>query len=87
MEGGAAPRLADSFLDLGRNLVPASLARAALQSSLTSYSGNTTAMPEVGYREGTNTLGIISFCLAFGTALGSLGEAGRPLVAVFRSVL
>ena len=35
------------------------------------------------YRAGTNTLGIISFCLAFGTVLGALGERGRPLVEMF----
>ena len=37
-------------------------------------------------RSGTNTLGIIFFCLAFGTVLGSLGPTGRPLVNLFSIV-
>ena len=43
-------------------------------------------LQSVEYRAGTNTLGIISFCLAFGTVLGALGERGRPLVEMFGAV-
>ena len=32
------------------------------------------------YRSGTNTLGIIFFCLAFGTVLGSVGERAKPVI-------
>ena len=35
------------------------------------------------YRSGTNTLGIIFFCLAFGTVLGSLGKAGKTVIDFF----
>ena len=34
-------------------------------------------------RSGTNTLGIIFFCLAFGTVLGSLGKAGKTVIDFF----
>ena len=49
---------------------------------------NTTTTPirSLEYREGTNTLGIIFFCLTFGSVLGSLGEKGRTLVEMFRTV-
>ena len=49
---------------------------------------NTTTTPirSLEYREGTNTLGIIFFCLTFGSVLGSLGEKGRVLVEMFRTV-
>ena len=35
------------------------------------------------HRSGTNTLGIIFFCLAFGTVLGSLGKAGKTVIDFF----
>ena len=35
------------------------------------------------FRSGTNTLGIIFFCLAFGTVLGSLGKAGKTVIDFF----
>ena len=34
-------------------------------------------------RNGTNTLGIIFFCLAFGTVLGSLGEKAAGVIQFF----
>jgi len=35
------------------------------------------------YRNGTNTLGIIFFCLAFGTVLGSLGKKAAGVIEFF----
>lgn len=35
------------------------------------------------YRDGTNTLGIIFFCLIFGTILGTMGERKRPVLDFF----
>ena len=32
------------------------------------------------YRSGTNTLGIIFFCLTFGTCLGSVGPRAKPVI-------
>ena len=40
----------------------------------------------VAYRSGTNTLGIIFFCLTFGTVLGSLGKRGRPVIELFQII-
>ena len=34
-------------------------------------------------RNGTNTLGIIFFCLTFGTVLGSFGARAKPVVEFF----
>ena len=84
---GSSPDIVDSFLDLGRNMVPGNIFRAALETAITRAVNTTGEVNKVvSYRDGTNTLGIIGFCLAFGTVLGSLGEVGRPLVEVFRIV-
>ena len=37
----------------------------------------------VEYRPGTNTLGIIFFCIVFGTVLGTLGEKARVVIQFF----
>ncbi|XP_065342648.1 excitatory amino acid transporter isoform X2 [Cloeon dipterum] len=41
---------------------------------------------DIQYREGTNTLGIIFFCLVFGTVLGTLGRKARVVVEFFSAV-
>lgn len=38
------------------------------------------------YRSGTNTLGIVFFCLVFGTFLGTLGEKGQIVIDFFKAV-
>ncbi|CAB4067282.1 SLC1A2 [Lepeophtheirus salmonis] len=75
----------DNFLDLGRNLLPDNIFKASFQTSHTSYIGvnGTDVQRKVAYREGTNTLGIIFFCLTFGTVLGSLGKKGHLVVEFF----
>jgi len=81
--------LVDNFLDLGRNLIPNNVFQASMETAITRYTeevvGNSTAITgkTLDYRPGTNTLGIIFFCLTFGTVLGSLGPAGKPLVTLF----
>ncbi|XP_046591978.1 excitatory amino acid transporter isoform X1 [Neodiprion lecontei] len=40
----------------------------------------------VQYRSGTNTLGIVFFCLVFGTFLGTLGEKGQVVIDFFKAV-
>lgn len=35
------------------------------------------------YRDGTNTLGIIFFCLIFGTILGTMDERKKPVLDFF----
>lgn len=37
-------------------------------------------------RDGTNTLGIITFALLFGTVLGTLGERAKAVIAGFRVI-
>ena len=43
-------------------------------------------MDKILFRPGTNTLGVIFFCLAFGTVLGSLGTSGKQLVSIFGTI-
>ena len=80
--------LVDNFLDLGRNLIPNNVFQASMETAITRYTeevtGNSTITGKtLDYRSGTNTLGIIFFCLTFGTVLGSLGTSGKPLVNLF----
>ncbi|XP_076045976.1 excitatory amino acid transporter 2 isoform X3 [Oratosquilla oratoria] len=86
----------DGFLDLGRNIFPDNLFQASFQQVHTVYVENSVPLPgngtdteitelvrKVKYRGGTNTLGIIVFCLVFGTILGSLGKRGAVVVDFF----
>ncbi|XP_034473991.1 excitatory amino acid transporter isoform X2 [Drosophila innubila] len=41
---------------------------------------------DVQYRSGTNTLGIVFFCLVFGTFLGTIGQKGQVVVDFFAAV-
>jgi len=74
--------IVDTFLDLGRNLLPDNLFQAAFQSAGTVFDPESEAKALI-YRNGTNTLGIIFFCLAFGTVLGSLGEKAAGVIQFF----
>lgn len=38
------------------------------------------------YRSGTNTLGIVFFCLTFGTILGTIGDKGQVVISFFSAV-
>ena len=38
------------------------------------------------FRTGTNTLGIIFFCLTFGTVMGSMGRRAAPVVDFFKVI-
>lgn len=40
----------------------------------------------VQYRPGTNTLGIVFFCLVFGTLLGTIGGKGQVVIDFFAAV-
>ncbi|XP_063845727.1 excitatory amino acid transporter-like isoform X2 [Scylla paramamosain] len=88
----------DGFLDLGRNIFPENIFRASFQQVHTVYEEQlvtqhnnitgvdakiTEMVRSVKYRAGTNTLGIIVFCLVFGTLLGSLGKKGAVVVDFF----
>lgn len=41
---------------------------------------------EIGYRNGTNTLGIVFFCLVFGTFLGTTGAKGQIVIDFFSAI-
>jgi len=83
----------DNFLDLGRSLVPDNLFQATFQTAGTKYeegldaATNTTKYTKVlAYRGGTNTLGIIFFCLTFGTVLGSIGRKAESVITFFKVI-
>lgn len=82
----------DNFLDLGRNVIPDNLFQATFQTSGTKYeekglSDNSTIFNKVlAKRSGTNTLGIIFFCLTFGTVLGSIGRKAEPVLSFFKII-
>jgi len=81
--------IVDNFLDLGRNLIPDNLFRAAFETAGTVYtSGSEAEEPAkvLSYRSGTNTLGIIFFCLTFGTVLGSLGKKAEVVIDFFKVI-
>ncbi|XP_049763079.1 excitatory amino acid transporter isoform X1 [Schistocerca serialis cubense] len=40
----------------------------------------------IKYREGTNTLGVIFFCLVFGTVLGTMGRKAEVVIEFFTTV-
>lgn len=40
----------------------------------------------IAYRSGTNTLGIVFFCLTFGTILGTIGEKGQVVINFFSTI-
>lgn len=83
-------------------MFPDNIFQAAFQSAYTSYAPktqplllaynetNTEVQQEVvrvlQYRSGTNTLGIVFFCLTFGMILGTIGEKGRVVVDFFSAI-
>lgn len=48
--------------------------------------GQEELMRVIQYRSGTNTLGIVFFCLVFGTFLGTLAEKGQVVIDFFKAV-
>ncbi|KAG7321949.1 hypothetical protein KOW79_014807 [Hemibagrus wyckioides] len=87
--------VADSFLDLIRNIFPSNLVAAAFQSYATGYkfvktNTNTTnitleKVPVGTDVDGMNILGLIVFAMAFGVALRKLGDDGEILIKFFNS--
>lgn len=58
--------------------------------NLTDIISSTNEQPElirtIQYRPGTNTLGIVFFCLVFGTLLGTIGNKGQVVIDFFSAV-
>lgn len=89
--------LLDSILDLGRNVIPDNLFQAAFQQTTTVYIPDTnpfrlndTINPALvrtlQHRSGTNTLGIVFFCLLFGMVTGCIGERGKIVAEFFQAI-
>ncbi|KAG4079406.1 hypothetical protein HA402_008098 [Bradysia odoriphaga] len=83
----------DSILDLGRNLFPDNLFQATFQQAATTYvpsksndSINPALVRELTQRNGVNSMGIVVFCLAFGTLLSTMGERGQVIKDFFSAV-
>ncbi|XP_060803926.1 excitatory amino acid transporter [Amyelois transitella] len=90
----------DSILDIGRNIFPDNIVQAAFQQAHTVYTEPPTlfarnftdndSLPHlvrvVSYRSGTNTLGLVFFCLVFGSLLGTLGAKGQVVIDFFQAI-
>ncbi|XP_034937906.1 excitatory amino acid transporter-like [Chelonus insularis] len=88
----------DAILDIGRNMVPDNLVQASFQSVQTTY----VKKPVVSvakknkvdyifehsliYRDGTNVMGLIVFCISFGIIVGQLGPKAQIMVEFFNAL-
>ncbi|XP_026732951.1 excitatory amino acid transporter isoform X1 [Trichoplusia ni] len=93
-------KILDSILDIGRNIFPDNIVQAAFQQAHTVYTeapavfgrnvtDNDTVpalVRVVAYRSGTNTLGLVFFCLVFGSLLGTLGAKGQVVIDFFQAI-
>ncbi|CAH1113084.1 unnamed protein product [Psylliodes chrysocephalus] len=87
----------DSMLDMGRNIAADNIFQATFQQVYTDYVNTTKILNEINgtshavskiekvlkYRLGTNNLGIVFFCIAFGTILGTMGTKGKLIKDFF----
>ena len=79
------------LIHLGRKKTITLIPQATFQTAGTKYeeeldaATNKTKYTKVlAYRGGTNTLGIIFFCLTFGTVLGSIGRKAESVITFFK---
>uniref|UniRef100_A0A915NK54 Amino acid transporter n=1 Tax=Meloidogyne floridensis TaxID=298350 RepID=A0A915NK54_9BILA len=81
--------MADTLMDLIRNIFPDNLIQATMQQTQTKIeriNGSDGILIEkykLGHTDGMNILGLIVFCIAFGIVLSQLGPRGRPMVDFF----
>lgn len=84
----------DAILDIVRNMVPENLVQACFQQVQTTY--KTTEVIAIGtneishvvqptliYKDGTNVMGMIVFCITFGLLAGQIGPRGKLMVDFF----
>ncbi|KAG4071065.1 hypothetical protein HA402_006851 [Bradysia odoriphaga] len=89
IQSGQQTKFLDTILDLGRNLFPDNLFEATFQQTVTTYvptkstDANSTLVRALTQRSGTNTMGIVLFCLVFGSLLSTMGERGRVVKDFF----
>lgn len=89
----------DNFLDLGRNLLPENLFQSTFQQIHTVYEkrkliganstteNGTQLIRQLAYRNAPNTLGLVIFCLIFGSAINSIGPKGQIVKTFFSAIL
>ncbi|XP_063981094.1 excitatory amino acid transporter 2-like isoform X2 [Diachasmimorpha longicaudata] len=89
----------DAMLDIIRNLMPENLVQACLQQVQSSYV-KTPVVTSLGkenkteyimqhqliYKDGTNVMGMIMFCITFGLVLGQMGQKGQVMVDFFEAL-
>ncbi|XP_034170849.1 excitatory amino acid transporter 2 [Osmia lignaria lignaria] len=85
----------DAILDIVRNMVPENLVQACFQQAQTAYvkkkviivgSANQSDFilePTLIYKDGTNVMGMIVFCITFGLLAGQIGSRGKLMVDFF----
>ncbi|CAF2523243.1 unnamed protein product [Rotaria sp. Silwood2] len=82
----------DAIFDLFRNMFAENIIQAALEQVKTTREYDTvnvngTAVTKVKfitrYVAGTNFLGLITFCCAFGITIGTMGKRGEPMLHFF----
>ncbi|XP_011880148.1 PREDICTED: excitatory amino acid transporter-like [Vollenhovia emeryi] len=85
----------DAILDIIRNMLPENLVQACFQQVQTSYvkkkvvvigSANQSEYilePALVYKDGTNVMGMIVFCIIFGVLAGQIGPRGKLMVDFF----
>ncbi|XP_053974842.1 excitatory amino acid transporter-like [Hylaeus volcanicus] len=85
----------DAIMDIIRNMVPENLVQACFQQAQTTYVkkkvvtiGGTNQSdyvlePTLIYKDGTNVMGMIMFCITFGLVAGQLGPRGKVMVDFF----
>lgn len=87
--------LLDGLLDVGRNLISENLFESTFQQTYTSYKMEnitkngtlqTVQKKILKTRPGTNTLGLIFFCIVFGCILGTMKKQKKTLVKFFSCI-
>ncbi|KAJ0175825.1 hypothetical protein K1T71_008984 [Dendrolimus kikuchii] len=100
VEGRRDHSILDSLLDIGRNIFPENIVQATFQQAHTVYEEPSNIFTKnasenqsvaelvrvVSYRSGTNTLGLVFFCLVFGSCLGTLGTKGQVVIDFFQAI-
>ncbi|XP_050504556.1 excitatory amino acid transporter-like isoform X3 [Diabrotica virgifera virgifera] len=89
----------DSLLDLGRNIISDNIFQATFQQAHTDYINSTIKMLKnnqtveiskverfLGTRPGTNNIGIVFFCIIFGSILGTIEEKGNVVKEFFSTI-
>ncbi|CAH0382128.1 unnamed protein product [Bemisia tabaci] len=80
----------DGFLDMGRNILPDNIFLAALETTYTKYElipgTNGTYKKTIDTRPGTNMIGVVMFCVMFGSVLGTIGSERELVINFFSAV-